>query len=86
MSDLRGGHPEENAEAFRQVLLGGTHADAKRDAVVLNAGFGCYVYGLTTTIEDGIQLARSTLESGKATEVLQRWTQVSQSIAEKSRS
>ena len=79
--DLKGGGPEENAQKFRDVLLGGTHTDAMRDAIVLNAGVGCYVYGLTESIEDGCQLARTTLESGRATEVLQQWIQVSQEIA-----
>jgi anthranilate phosphoribosyltransferase len=79
--DLKGGGPEENAEKFRQVLLGGDHTDAKRDAIVLNAGVGCYVYGLVDTIEDGCKLARETLESGKATELLEEWIKVSQAIA-----
>lgn len=79
--ELKGGEPEENAEKFRQVLLGGSHTDAKRDAIVLNAGVGCYVYGLTDTIEDGCKLARTTLESGKATEVLEAWIKASQAIA-----
>jgi anthranilate phosphoribosyltransferase len=81
VSDLKGGGPEENAEEFRQVLLGGAHTNAKRDAIVLNAGVGCYVYGLAASIEEGCRLARSTLEAGKATDLLERWIQVSQAIA-----
>ena len=80
--DLKGGGPEENAQKFRDVLLGGSHTDAKRDAIVLNAGVGCYVYGLSETIEAGCQLARTTLESGKATELLQQWIQVSQALGQ----
>jgi anthranilate phosphoribosyltransferase len=80
--DLKGGGPEENAEKFRQVLMGGTHSDAKRDSIVLNAGMGCYVYGLTESIEEGCKLARTTLESGKATDLLQEWIKVSQAVAE----
>lgn len=79
--DLKGGGPEENAEKFRQVLLGGDHTDAKRDSIVLNAGVGCYVYGLTDTIEEGCKVARETLESGKATDLLQNWIKTSQAIA-----
>ena len=78
--DLKGGGPEENALKFKQVLLGGDHTDAKRDAIVLNAGMGCYVYGLTSSIEAGCQLARETLVAGKATEVLQKWIEVSQAL------
>jgi anthranilate phosphoribosyltransferase len=78
--DLKGGGPEENAEKFRKVLEGGTQNDAKRDSIVLNAGVGCYVYGLAQTIEEGCQLARETLISGKASELLQKWIEVSQQV------
>jgi anthranilate phosphoribosyltransferase len=81
VSDLKGGGPEENADEFRRVLLGGTHTNAKRDAIVLNAGVGCYVYGLASSIEEGCQLARTTLEAGKAVDLLEQWIQVSQEIA-----
>lgn len=81
VEDLKGGGPEENAEEFRKVLLGGTHTNAKRDSIVLNAGVGCYVYGLVDTIEDGCKLARETLESGKASETLKIWIEASQEIA-----
>lgn len=81
LEDLKGGGPEENAEKFRAVLQGGSHTDAKRDSIVLNAGVGCYVYGLTDNIEDGCKLARSTLESGKASDLLQTWIEASQDVA-----
>ena len=79
--DLKGGGPEENAEKFVKVLEGGSHTDAKRDAIVLNAGVGCYVYGLADSIEEGCALARRTLESGKAADKLQEWISASQAIA-----
>jgi len=78
--DLKGGGPVENADEFRKVLLGGSHTNAKRDSIVLNAGVGVYVYGLTESIEEGCKLARKTLESGKATEVLEKWVETSQAI------
>lgn len=78
--DLKGGCPKQNAEQFRQVLLGGIHTDAKRDAIVLNAGVGCYVYGLTQNIEEGCKLARRTLVSGEATKLLHEWIKVSQEV------
>lgn len=81
LKDLKGGDPKENAERFQQVLQGGDHTDAKRDAIVLNAGVGCYVYGLTPTIEEGCTLARETLKSGKAADLLKKWITVSQEIA-----
>lgn len=81
MIDLKGGGPEENAQKFKAVLEGGDHSDAKRDAIVLNAGVGCYVYGKTASIEEGIELARKTLNSGKASELLEDWIKTSQEIA-----
>lgn len=32
----------------------GSHTNAKRNAVLLNAGVGLYVYGKTNSIEEGI--------------------------------
>lgn len=81
VEDLRGGGPEENAEEFRKVLLGGEEMNAKRDSICLNAGVGCYVYGLTDSIEEGVALAKKTLQSGKATDVLKNWIESSQEIA-----
>jgi anthranilate phosphoribosyltransferase len=78
--DLKGGGPKENAEKFLAVLQGGDHTDAKRDAIVLNAGVGCYVYGLTPSIEEGCALARKTLNEGKAVDVLQKWITTSQKV------
>jgi anthranilate phosphoribosyltransferase len=77
---LRGGGPEENAEEFRKVLKGGDHTNAKRDAIVLNAGVGIYVYGLADSIESGVDLARKALVSGKADETLKKWIETSQKI------
>ncbi|VEU38581.1 unnamed protein product [Pseudo-nitzschia multistriata] len=79
--DLKGGGPKENADKFRDVLLGGDHTDAKRDSIVLNAGVGCWVYGLADSIEEGCKLARETLNSGKASDLLQDWIAASQEIA-----
>mmetsp|Transcript_15857 Transcript_15857/g.22369 ORF Transcript_15857/g.22369 Transcript_15857/m.22369 type:complete len:355 (-) Transcript_15857:1882-2946(-) len=80
LEDLKGGDPKENAERFKQVLLGGTHSDAKRDAIVLNAGVGIYVYGNADSIAEGCKIARETLESGAATDLLTKWIEVSQKI------
>ena len=64
------------------VLQGGEYTNnAKKDAVVLNAGMGCYVYGLTGSIEEGCELARRTLVEGKGEEVLKKWRSVSNEIA-----
>jgi len=81
VEDLKGGGPVQNAEEFKKVLLGGEESNAKRDSIVLNAGVGCYVYGLVESIPAGIALARETLNSGKASEKLKEWMECSQFIA-----
>eukprot|EP01042_Synura_sphagnicola_P000091 gene91-91_t len=80
--DLRGGGPEENAQELRNVLAGGAHTNAKRDAVVLNAGLGVYVYGLAPTLEEGIVIARRVLETGAAVESLDKWAAISKSLSQ----
>lgn len=81
VEDLKGGDPVQNAEEFKKVLLGGDHKNAKRDSIVLNAGVGCYVYGLVETIAEGCALAREVLNSGKATDKLEEWIKCSQAVA-----
>lgn len=78
--DLRGGDADENAQALKDVLEGGEYTNAKRDAVILNAGVGVYVYGLAESIPEGIALARQTLYSGKAAKKLAEWITTSQGI------
>lgn len=82
VEDLRGGEPAQNAKEFEMVLMGGEYEiNAKKDSIVLNAGVGCYVYGLTETIEEGCALAKETLIAGKAEEVLNKWKVTSKEIA-----
>jgi len=85
VQDLQGGDPKQNAEEFHNVLQGGDFTNAKRDAIVLNAGVGIYVYGLADSIAQGIDLARSTLISGKAEQLLHKWIEVSQDIRQKTK-
>lgn len=85
IQDLQGGDPTQNAEEFRNVLQAGDYSNAKRDAVILNAGVGIYVYGLADSIAQGIDLARSTLIRGEAEKLLQKWIEVSQEIRHKTK-
>jgi len=82
VEDLKGGDPAQNAKEFELVLTGGEYeANAKKDSIVLNAGVGCYVYGLAETIEEGCALAKKTLIEGKGEELLNKWREVSKEIA-----
>ena len=78
-SDLRGGDPEENAEAVRRVLAGdrGPH----RDIVVLNAGAALVVAGKVDHIADGIDLACEAIDDGRAAASLAAMVVTSQATA-----
>lgn len=80
IEDLKGGDPEENAQEFIKVLEKGNYSNAKRDAIILNAGVGVYVYGLASSIAEGCELARKVLYSGDAATKLTEWIQISQDI------
>eukprot|EP01041_Mallomonas_annulata_P008115 gene8115-16657_t len=86
VEDLKGGDAQENAQALRDVLTGGTHRDAKRDSVVLNAGFGVYVYGLAGSVAEGVKLARNVMESGNALVTLDKWIKTTQRLEKESSS
>ncbi|MCH7733136.1 MAG: anthranilate phosphoribosyltransferase [Candidatus Marinimicrobia bacterium] len=70
IEDLRGGSPDENAQIIEKILKG--EKGPRRDVVVLNAAAGIMVGGKSTTMEEGIQLAKEAIDSGKALNVLQQ--------------
>ncbi len=73
--DLKGGTPEENAQITREILAGAT--GPKRDATLLNAGASLYIGGKAASIQDGIALAAHLIDSGAATETLNKFIEVS---------
>ena len=83
IEDLRGGDAQENAALLREVLAPGGHHDAKRDAVVLNAAAGLYVYGSVGSIGEGVERAYEVLGSGKALEKLEAWIACSKELKRK---
>ena len=73
--DLKGGTPEENAKITLEILNG--QQGPKRNAVLLNAGASLYIGGKAETFKDGVKLAASLIDSGKALEVLTKFIEVS---------
>ena len=73
--DLKGGSPEENAKITREILTGAK--GPKRDAVLLNAGASLYIGGKADSFKAGVELAASIIDSGKATETLNKFIEVS---------
>lgn len=73
--DLVGGSPEENKEIALKIL---NNEDSKRkDAVLLNAGLAIYVATDGISIQKGIDIARETLASKKALDVLNEYIRLS---------
>ena len=78
-ADLRGGDPDENAEAVRRVLAG--DSGAHRDIVVLNAGAALVVAGVAADLEQGMEIASSSIDDGRAAAALDGLVRVSQAHA-----
>ena len=74
--DLVGGTPEVNAQITRDVLSGKIQG-TKRNAVLMNSGAALFVAGKADSIADGIQLAASLIDRGKATAALEKCIAVS---------
>jgi anthranilate phosphoribosyltransferase len=66
---LRGGSPEENAAAIREVFEGGN--GGRRDAILLNAAGAIAAGGHAEDLREGLELARKAIESGAAAERLE---------------
>ena len=80
-ASLAGGDPATNADIARRVLEG--EAGAARDVVVLNAAAGLVVAGLAEGLEQGVALAQSSIDEGRAVGVLDRLVAISNELAKK---
>jgi anthranilate phosphoribosyltransferase len=67
--ELRGGSPEQNAAAIRDVFAGGD--GGRRDAILLNAAGAIAAGGHAEDLREGLELARKAVESGAAAERLE---------------
>jgi anthranilate phosphoribosyltransferase len=73
---LRVETPEESQAVLRSVL--NNEAGAARDIVILNAGAALYAANVTTSIKDGVALARQVIESGAAKQKLAQFVAFTQ--------
>ncbi len=65
VDELRGGSPEENAQAIREVFAGGD--GGRRSAILLNAAGAIAAGGHAADLREGLELAREAIDSGAAT-------------------
>jgi anthranilate phosphoribosyltransferase len=65
-AELRGGAPDENAQAIREVFAGAN--GGRRDAILLNAAGAIAASGHAEDLREGLELARRAIDSGSAAE------------------
>ena len=81
---LVGGEAAENAQIARAVFAG--EKGAPRDATILNAAAAIAAYNndaeldLATRFEEGITEATQAIDSGAATDLLNRWVKLTQAL------
>lgn len=68
LEDIKGGDPSANADITRTILKG--ESGPKRDIIVLNAAAAICAGGKAGTLEEGISVAQTSLDSGAAYEKL----------------
>jgi anthranilate phosphoribosyltransferase len=70
LDELRGGTPEDNAAAIRDVFAGAE--GGRRSAVLLNAAGAIAAAGHAADLREGLEIARGTVDSGAAGDRLER--------------
>lgn len=75
LAALSGGNPVQNAKALRELLDG--NASAYRDIVMLNAAAAFVIAGRVSEISQGLDLAKTSINTGQAKAVLARLVEFS---------
>ena len=75
--DIKGGTPEENAAIIEGILKG--EKGPKRDIVLLNSAAAIYVAGIAKSMEQGVECAIESIDSGKARAKLEDLCKISNS-------
>ncbi|WP_018996919.1 anthranilate phosphoribosyltransferase [Hirschia maritima] len=68
LDELKGGSPQENADAIKELLNG--KVSAFRNIVALNAGAGLYLSGNANNHADGVKSALKSIDNGSALNAL----------------
>ena len=79
LKDICTGTPESNAQTIRGVFDGTLHG-CRRDAIVLNAAGALIIGDKANGFADGIALAQSLIDSGKAYDKLEQLAALSQTL------
>ena len=76
---IEGSNAKENAKITYSILKG-EEEGAKRDVVLLNSAVALVVDGKARDIKDGVEIAKDSIESGKAFKKLKEIIRVSASV------
>ncbi len=74
IDDIKGGSVKDNASIALGILNG--VKGPKREIAIFNAGAAIYVAGRADSISEGIELAKESIDSGRAFEKLQRLKEI----------
>ena len=75
---LSGGSVDDNARITLGILTG--ERGPRRDASVLNAGAGIYAADVAASIAEGVAMAESAIDSGRAMECLEKLASLTQQL------
>ena len=78
VESLRGGSSQENAEILHRILKG--EKGPRCDIVLMNAAAALVAGDRAENLEQGIQIAKEAIDSGKALEKLEGLIKISQSL------
>lgn len=77
---IRGGNADENAIIMRKLLAG--EQSAYFDTVLLNAAIGLFSQGTAQTVQEGVEMAKDSIFSGRALQKLEAVVAFSEKIKE----
>jgi anthranilate phosphoribosyltransferase len=83
LTDLAGGDADHNARIVREIL-GGEHGP-RRDVVVMNGAAALVASGLASDMVDGVDRARTSIDSGRALQTLDELAVLTRRLAEEAR-
>ena len=78
LQELVGGNSAENARILIDILQG--EHGAKRNAVLMNSGLALYISGHADSIDEGIHLAKQSIDSHQALAKFQQFQKLSQEV------
>lgn len=75
-SDIYGGETPEEAMKIFDSVLDGTASEAQKNVVIANAACGLSVMDKNFSMSDSVQVARESLESGKALATFKKFLEI----------